>query len=530
MRTPARARDASREPALDGIRGLAAGSVLLLHTRVPFARGGFYAVDVFFALSGFLITRLLLRERARHGRIDVPRFWARRTTRLWPPLAALLLLGIPFADLLSPGHSGASYAREAITAGTWSMNIATALTPSVDPPLGHTWSLAAEEQYYLVWPLLLLLAIAVGATMRRLAATCCGLAVASWLVMVLDWHGTTFLPAVYTRPDARAFDLLTGSALALALGSTRPPRSLVAVAQPRATGLLSLAFIVAAVIVPSYLRPDLWLDLTVGAPLVSIATCLLIVHLTLRPATPAARLLGSWPGRVSGTISYSLYLVHQPVLTVVYAHDHGTLPRHGAALPLTEIAIAVAAAVVLWVTVERPAHQLSRRITPQPRAAADTGTARPRRNALRPAVVTTLGFVPLAFVLGGTAAAAQWTGPPVVGDPKHAPSSPWPGTTGAPTGPGAAPASRAPAPTRRAPVGPTGTHPSAAPGGPTATSPAPDRRSAPPGGRPPVPVTVPSAPLPAVPSVPSVPAPSVPSVPIPTAPVPTVPVPTPPGL
>ncbi|HVU73302.1 MAG TPA: acyltransferase family protein [Mycobacteriales bacterium] len=529
MPTPA-AAPLRRLLPLDGLRGIAATSVLLFHMQVPALLGGALGVDLFFVLSGFLITTLLLTEVDRRGRLDLARFWARRAVRLWPPLFAVVLLCVPFARTMSSGNSLRSFAHEAFEATTWSMNIATALHPATRRPLGFSWTLAMEEQFYLVWPLVLLAAAAVGVGRRRLAGIAVAGGLASWAVLLLDWHSTSFEAAVYTRPDARALPVLLGCALALVLaadgaegtGRLSPMRALLG--HP-VTATVALAAVGAAFLVPGMLHLSNRVTTTAGSLVMSAGTTVLVGAIVARPRGGAVAVLRSRPLVALGAISYSLYLVQKPALAIAFTHDGGHLPRHGIALRATEVAIVLSAAVALWALVERPARLLSRRIVPRP-VERDAGAARVRR--LHPrrglaALGAALGAVPVLFVATGAAAALRWT--------RHEPTPGAPVSQAAPQSPAASPAATlvpTPAHDRSPDRGPAkdvpgtagSSHPSGATipvvGGSTSPShPVATPTIAVPTASPPVtvpPVTMPPATVPTV-SLTTVPVPTVPPSP-----------------
>lgn len=161
-------------PALDGLRAIAVALVLIGHGGIPGVSGGFIGVDVFFVLSGFLITSLLLDELGRTGRIELTGFWIRRARRLLPALV-LMVLTVAAARQLLPERSLTGLRDDAIAAFLWMANwrfVAQKtdyFTQGAPPsPLQHTWSLGVEEQYYFVWPLLLIaVALALAARARR---------------------------------------------------------------------------------------------------------------------------------------------------------------------------------------------------------------------------------------------------------------------------------------------------------------------------------------------------------------------------
>src|SRR5690606_11647941 len=189
-------------PELDGLRGVAALVVVLFHCRVPGFGGGFLGVDVFFVLSGFLITSILLAEHAGTGGIALGRFYWRRALRLYPALLLTLAGYLSVAPLLWPGHP---HGTEALLAGLY---LAVYSIPLSDYPdyLKHTWSLAVEEQFYLLYPLALILCL------RRMSPA----ELAKWLVIAVAvavaWRLLNRLAVLptYHRFDTRLGGLLAG--------------------------------------------------------------------------------------------------------------------------------------------------------------------------------------------------------------------------------------------------------------------------------------------------------------------------------
>ena len=209
------------EPALDGLRGLAVVGVLVFHGG--YLQGGYLGVDAFFVLSGFLITSLLLVEATGSGGVSLGRFWARRAWRLLPALACVLGFVALYAAVWAQPNELATIRGDAIATLLYVANwhqIATSndyfvlfRSPS---PLDHTWSLAIEEQFYVVWPLVIWLVVRArrGSNLaRRVLGVCCGLAVASvvWAQIAYRWWGAT---RVYYGTDTRAAAILFGAALA----------------------------------------------------------------------------------------------------------------------------------------------------------------------------------------------------------------------------------------------------------------------------------------------------------------------------
>ncbi len=212
-------------PDIEGLRALAVVVVVLFHTKVAGFEGGFVGVDVFFVVSGFLITRLLLAELARTGTIALPNFWARRARRLLPASALVLAFTVAASRWMLDPLAQRAVATDALASGAFVVNFVFAhrlgdyfgaqlgeLQPS---PLLHFWSLAVEEQFYLIWPLTLFAATRRPRQFRRLVLTII-LAGAAVSLLVSVWlTGTHPTWAFYLLP-ARMGELLAGAALAAA--------------------------------------------------------------------------------------------------------------------------------------------------------------------------------------------------------------------------------------------------------------------------------------------------------------------------
>ncbi|HWW54174.1 MAG TPA: acyltransferase, partial [Acidimicrobiales bacterium] len=243
-------------PAIDGLRALAVIAVVAYHLGLPWARGGFLGVDLFFVLSGFLITGLLLREREQTGRIDLGHFYARRARRLLPALFLVLAAVSTWVAATGTTPDLTSVRSDALAALAYVANWRLVLSHSgyfaqfsAPSPLRHAWSLAIEEQYYLVWPILLLGLMRLGRGSRRatVLATLV-LAVLSASAMAVMYHPGADPSRIYYGTDTRAFELLVGALLAL-LTTARPASGAVRRAVPRAVALvgpLALATLVVA--------------------------------------------------------------------------------------------------------------------------------------------------------------------------------------------------------------------------------------------------------------------------------------------
>lgn len=342
----------SYEPSLDGLRGICIAAVVTYHACAfnGFAetmRGGFIGVSVFFTLSGFLITSLLLRETATRGRLSLSNFWARRIRRLWP--AALVVVA---AVLLFSLGDTMSARRSDVIAATWNFTnwhvIAGGqdnLLQTIVGPLGPTWSLAVEEQFYIVLALL----VAAVAPSRHTTRLLLGVSVAGVAIpialanTVTDWH-----PALEFNTALRLPELFMGVGLAVGWRSGRAWKPSSTFAELIAAG--GVAAMVALFLFADYTPP--WL-LRGGYTLVAALTCLTIVGLLHHGRV--STLLAAAPLRGLGIISYSLYLVHWPVITLLSGQR---LDVGGGQRVIISISVAVAVAWVLHLAVERPFRRL----------------------------------------------------------------------------------------------------------------------------------------------------------------------------
>ncbi|HKA93145.1 MAG TPA: acyltransferase family protein [Acidimicrobiia bacterium] len=361
------------QPALDGLRALAVLGVLLYHAQVSWAPGGFLGVDAFFVLSGFLITSLLVDEWQKHGRIDLRAFWARRARRLLPALVLVVIaVGVYALFVARPNELDrirGDVFGSLLYVANWrqlfeSSYFAQLATPS---PLRHTWSLGIEEQWYLVWPLVLLLALRFTQARRWVVIGLIGaLAIGSAVLMALLFDPRD--PSrVYYGTDTRAQALLVGALLALlVLQPRRRPR------QARATaGLIGIEVVgIIAIVYLGWLWTHVadtstWMY-TGGFLVEALAVAALIAAAT-RPYSPIlGPLLSIAPLRAIGRISYGVYLWHWPVY--IYLTPARTGLDDGALL-LVRLAATFGLAVLSYRLLEQP---IRHRTMSRPRALAVT--------------------------------------------------------------------------------------------------------------------------------------------------------------
>src|SRR5580693_4975521 len=222
-------------PGLDGLRALAVLAVVAYHVNLGWAQGGLLGVGIFFTLSGYLITDLLMAHQAATGRLQLVSFWQRRARRLLPALFVMLAAVAAWVALLQrsqlPALRGAMAAAAGYVSNWWLIGENSSYFSRFGPPspLGHLWSLAVEEQFYLVWPWLVLLGLYLvrkrpDSSRGYWLATATMLPAASAALMALLYHPGYDPTRVYDGTDARAFALLIGAALAFA----RPSRTMPA--------------------------------------------------------------------------------------------------------------------------------------------------------------------------------------------------------------------------------------------------------------------------------------------------------------
>lgn len=380
----------TRIPALDGIRALGIALVLVFHGGFSWAGGGFFGVDVFFVLSGFLITALLVAEYGVQGGIGLIRFWGHRVRRLVPALLAVLCAIAVYAWLWAPSDTLGQLRGDALAtllyvnnwhlAGGGQGYFAALNTPR---PLLHTWSLSIEEQFYLVWPLVVLGVLRWTRSLKVLLAVTVVGAAASAITMAIVYGNGSGQNRAYYGTDTRAQALLIGAALAILLARPLPGRRRATEPdgpQPGVTGHSSASAVATTLVRPLRLSSlgsaalavvgvvglGIIVVLSVdtssdtawiyrgGFTLVALATASLIASVALRPGAPVARLLSLRPVRYLGAISYGLYLWHWPIFVVL---DHDRTGLSGWTLFLVRVAVSVAVAAVSLRYLEMPVRR-----------------------------------------------------------------------------------------------------------------------------------------------------------------------------
>jgi peptidoglycan/LPS O-acetylase OafA/YrhL/lysophospholipase L1-like esterase len=345
-------------PALDGLRALAVIAVLLYHGDQSWIPGGFLGVDVFFVISGYLITCLLLSDWQQTGGVGLKRFWYRRARRLLPALFTMLFVVSIYAVLFLPDVL--DQLRGEVTAAifyveNWFLifrNLPYFQSAGRPPLLQHVWSLAVEEQYYLFWPLILVAVLGVWGKSRRalLVGVLAGVAV-STLEMAILYHPYTDSSRVYYGTDTRVAALLLGSALAFVWA----PWRLIGKTGRNAGIVLDVVAVFSGVVL-------FWMFLNVqyfdtnlyrgGFLLAAMASAVLLAA-TVHPASRLVPwLLGFAVFRWIGVRSYGIYLWHWPIYMVT--RPHSDVPITGLPLLVIRLTLTFLVAAASYKFVEEP--------------------------------------------------------------------------------------------------------------------------------------------------------------------------------
>ena len=341
-------------PGLDGLRALAVMAVLVFHADPSWLPGGYLGVEVFFVLSGFLITTLLLREWRREGTISLTAFWGRRARRLLPALFVLLVATLSFA-LLFEADEVVRLRKDTLAALAYATNwflifgdqpyFATIERPSL---LQHLWSLAVEEQFYLLWPVAFVALMRVGGARLAFVITAGG-ALGSWLLGAWLWDPAGDPSRVYYGSDTRAGGLLAGAALAFALAGAR-----VGTAHRRSWDIDMLgAGAIGALGLMAWQIEGTSPFLHRGGLTLTAALTATLLFATVHPGANLLTRALEAPGlRWLGTRSYGIYLWHWPIFMVTRPGQD--IDLEGAQLFALRLVLTLAAAGISYRLIEEP--------------------------------------------------------------------------------------------------------------------------------------------------------------------------------
>ncbi|OOL11159.1 acetyltransferase [Bacillus cereus] len=344
---------------LDSLRGLAILGVILYHINFNWMPGGFLGVTVFFVLSGYLITDILAVEWKRNKRIDLKKFWLSRARRLLPGMLVMLVITLAwitiFHSSLLEKMRGDSLAALFYVSNWWYIYHKLSYFDNFNQisPLNHFWSLAVEEQFYVVWPFIISLGLYYIKKQSRMILLICLGAFASALAMAILYEPGVDPSRIYYGTDTRAFSLLIGAVLALVWPSNRLANKII----PKARFILDVVGGIALIIIlvmfwkTNQYDPFLYKG---GMVLLSIATALLVANLA-HPASRIAQFLRFRPLRWVGVRSYGIYLWHYPILTL-------TTPKVNAGdfsikRAILQFLLIILIAQISWKFIEKPIRQ-----------------------------------------------------------------------------------------------------------------------------------------------------------------------------
>ncbi len=355
-------------PALDGIRGVSVFAILGVHAGVYLTTGGFFLLDCFFALSGFLITSLLIVEWRKNGTIKLGAFWARRARRLLPALFVMLIGVAILYGIFVPAGTYPTLRGDALSAlfyvANWHFIVSgsdyfhmTGLTS----PLIHTWSLAVEEQFYLVWPLVFLVVMKLTHSLRVLLAVAVAGALASALEMALLYNPTN-VNRLYFGTDTHAQSVLIGATLAVGVriwaehkrkGAEMDWQARTAWGRGVLTGIGVIGLGVSILLYMKVQADDAF-AYRGGFSIAALAASAVLLSVSCAQFSPVARLLSFWPFTFLGRISYGIYLWHFPLFTFINEERTGL-----SAWPLFVVRVipTIGVAILSFFLVERPIRQ-----------------------------------------------------------------------------------------------------------------------------------------------------------------------------
>jgi len=328
-------------PALDGIRGIAILLVFFYHSgRLV---GGWIGVDLFFTLSGYLITSILVMEYERDRSIRLGRFLTRRAFRLLPALGVVLCVALVLSLLLHDNVRGTAIDAAAALGDMLNFRYAF-FHPSTQTGLGHLWSLSVEEKFYIIWPIFLIVSMS---TIGRKGSMVCALglvvAIVVWRALLVAADGPSIYGRVYFGFDTRTDELLIGSALAL--WGYHPGQAV-----SRKLLWCWPAFAVMVAVVLLKVDADTRWEAVSSYPLLGAGAAFLIIVATPDKATVVTRILTIVPLVALGRISYGFYLWHYLIMTRL--NGHGV---EGSKAMLATFGLTLTASIASYHLIERPA-------------------------------------------------------------------------------------------------------------------------------------------------------------------------------
>jgi peptidoglycan/LPS O-acetylase OafA/YrhL len=355
------------QPALDGIRAFAVGAVLFYHSGQSWAVGGYLGVDTFFVLSGFLITTLLVTEWSRRGGIDLKGFWVRRAKRLLPALFLVMVGIVVYAGVFAGAGELDNIRKDSLATLGYGANWRFIFSGqsyfdqfSQPSPLRHMWSLAIEEQFYLVWPLIVYFVLWWRRSLRALLVACGLMIAASATLMAVLYVPGKDPSRVYYGTDTRAQSLLVGAVVGILLFRHGPVRSWFARTAVRLGAIVGAGYTLWLFWRMSERTDALYQG---GFLLAALAVSAVIVSVVQPDPGHLGRALSVAPLRWVGRISYGLYLWHWPVFLTL---THARTGLDGVTLLLVRIATSFALAILSYYALEQPIRRGTFRLPKAP--------------------------------------------------------------------------------------------------------------------------------------------------------------------
>jgi peptidoglycan/LPS O-acetylase OafA/YrhL len=349
-------------PGLDGLRAIAVLAVILFHLGVDWAPGGMLGVGVFFTLSGYLISDILLKQLNDRGRIKLTAFWLARARRLLPALFVMLAIVVAWVTIFGPAQP--DQFRRGVVAAVFYVNNWEQIFADVsyfarfeaEGPLDHLWSLSVEEQFYIVWPFLLLLGVKLvrerplpSGVRPRLALLTLAGALASSILMAALYQPSLDPSRIYFGTDTRAGGLLFGAALAMVWPSRKLSRRIARQARNTLDAMGGVGLLIIALMIWRTGELSAF-NYRGGFVILSLATVMVLMPLT-HPACRLGTWLGVRPLRWVGVRSYGIYLWQTPIIVLTSPqgiHDDNL------ARSLLQVAAIFAIAALSWRFVEEP--------------------------------------------------------------------------------------------------------------------------------------------------------------------------------
>ena len=345
----------SYSPALNGLRGIAILMVMSFHARL--LKGGFIGVDIFFVLSGFLITSLLVSEFDQYGAVSLSNFYMRRVLRLGPALIALLIVFCVVSFALLDVEKASSNYIDALISLFYLSNWARAF--SIHPPdfLGHTWSLSIEEQFYIFWPIILLTLLRVCNKRYQVVVFTVAIVLLSWILRIYLLSNGATPDRLYNGLDTRADALMVGCTLGVTMSfwSIRASARNIFSKLLVIIALVSMACLLAFLMFGKCLAP--WM-LQYGYLVTELLAAILVIDVLISPQSVIRKLLTMrWLVWV-GSISYGLYLWHFPVYKTMGWLGFDWLP-----IRIFGTLVTFFIAILSYYVMEKPILRLKKRFT-----------------------------------------------------------------------------------------------------------------------------------------------------------------------